>query len=51
VGRAFVLGPRQQLRDEDEEDDLARQLGVRSPPAARPHGDEEEPGVIALHRT
>ena len=49
VGRTVVLGGGQQLRDEDEQDDLPRRLCVRSRSAARPEGEDEQGGVIAPH--
>jgi hypothetical protein len=45
-----VLGRGQQLREEDEEDDLARRLRVRASPAARSEGDDEEGGEIGPHQ-
>ncbi|HWM11311.1 MAG TPA: hypothetical protein VNO82_18275 [Solirubrobacteraceae bacterium] len=39
----------QQLRDEHEQDDLPRRLGMRARPAARADGQDEERGEIAPH--
>jgi hypothetical protein len=49
VGRAVVLGSREQLCDEDEQHDLPRRLRVRARPGARPEGEDEQGVRIAPH--
>jgi hypothetical protein len=50
VGRAVVLGGGQQLRNEDEQNHLPRRLRVRSGPATRAEGNDEQEGEIAAHQ-
>jgi hypothetical protein len=49
VRRAVVAGPRDDLREHDREDDLARRLGVRAAARLRPEGDEEERAEVSRH--
>jgi len=50
VRRAFMLGAREQLRDEDEQDHLPGGLGVRAGAPARAQGDHQQGGEFAPHR-
>jgi hypothetical protein len=51
VGRAVVLGRGEQLREEDEQNHLARRLRVWARPATRSEGDDEQGGELARHVT
>jgi hypothetical protein len=42
VRRSGVLGRRQHLREQDEQDHLPRALGVRARAAARPEREDEQ---------
>jgi hypothetical protein len=50
MGRAVVLGGRQQLREEGEQDHVPRRLRVCARTATRAECDDEQGGKVAPHR-
>jgi hypothetical protein len=50
VRRAVVAGAREELRDQDQQDDLAGRLSVRAGAPARTQGHDQQGGEFAPHR-